>query len=159
MLKFRSGHAGLCLALFTLLAAPLSGGPARADDLRPVLDRIDRLERDLNQVQRQVYRGQVGTAPTPANGGEGGAPLDAQIRMDQLEAQMRTLTGQQEEIQYNISQLSTRLDKMQSDNEVRFQQIEGHGAAAAMPSPRQAAACAHRRRRPPPCTATTAPPI
>src|SRR5579859_1372092 len=135
MLKFRSGRAGLCLAVFTLLAAPLYGGPARADDLRPLLDRIDRLERDLNQVQRQVYRNQVGTAPTPANGGEGGAPLDAQIRMDQLEAQMRTLTGQLEEIQYNISQLSGRLDKMKADDEVRFQQLEGHGAPPSGDAP------------------------
>ena len=141
MLKFWSGRAGLCLALFAVLAAPLSGGPARADDLRPVLDRIDRLERDLNQVQRQVYRGQVGTAPTPVNGGDGGAPLDAQIRMDQLEAQMRTLTGQLEEIQYNIAQVTGRLDKMKADDEVRFQQLEGHGAlpsgdtVAAAPPP------------------------
>src|SRR5271167_3846994 len=106
MLKIRSGRAGLCFVLFTLLAACLSGGllygdPARADDLRSLLDRVDKLERDLNQVQRQVYRGQVGTAPTPT---DGSAPLDATIRMDQLEAQMRTLTGQLEEIQYNISQ-------------------------------------------------------
>ncbi len=144
MLKFRSGRAGLCLALFAVLAAPLSGSPARADDLRPVLDRIDRLERDLNQVQRQVYRGQT-TAPTPSNGGEGGAPLDAQIRMDQLEAQMRTLTGQLEEIQYNIAQVAGRLDKMKADDEVRFQQLEGHGGpppgdtAGAPPPPPPAA--------------------
>ena len=127
MLKFRSGLAGLCLLASTLLAAGLPGSPARADDLRPLLDRIDRLERDLNQVQRQVYRGQTGTAPTP--GGDA-APLDTQIRMDQLEAQLRTLTGQLEEIQYNVAQLSGRLDKIQADNEVRFQQLEGHGAVA-----------------------------
>jgi len=127
MLKFRSGLAGLCLLASTLLAAGLPGSPARADDLRPVLDRIDRLERDLNQVQRQVYRGQTGTAPTP---GGGDAPLDTQIHMDQLEAQLRTLTGQLEEIQYNVAQLSGRLDKIQADNEVRFQQLEGHGAVA-----------------------------
>jgi tol-pal system protein YbgF len=146
MLKFRSGRAGLCLALFTLLAAPLSGGPARADDLRPVLDRIDRLERDLNQVQRQVYRGQVGTAQVAPTGGDSGAAVDVQIRMDQLEAQMRTLTGQLEEIQYNIAQVTGRLDKMKADDEVRFQQLEGHGG----PPPGDAVTAAAPPAAPPP---------
>jgi tol-pal system protein YbgF len=132
MLKFRCGLACLYLFASTLLAAALPAGPARADDVRPLLDRIDRLERDLNQLQRQVYRAQTGTAPTPA-AGEGNGTLDVQIRMDQLEAQLRTLTGQLEEIQYNISQLSSRLEKSQADNEVRFQQLE-HGGSGAAPA-------------------------
>ena len=139
MLKLRSGRAGLCLVLSTLLAVGLSGSPARADDLRPVLDRIDRLERDLNQVQRQVYRGQTTTQAPGGDSSGGGGALDASVRMDQLEAQMRTLTGQLEEIQYGMSQLSTKLEKMQADNEVRFQQLEGHGGApsadAGVPPP------------------------
>jgi tol-pal system protein YbgF len=169
MLKIRTGLSGLRLiALAALLASTLGGPGARADDMRPLLDRIDRLERDLNQVQRQVYRNQVGTAPTAA-GGEGGAStLDTQIRMDQIEAQLRTLTGQLEEIQYNISRLSTRLDKAQADNEVRFQQLEGHGAAppsgeaAAVTPPPQAPAFAARAaaageiERPAPATGTLA---
>ena len=140
MLNFRSGLAGLYLVASTLLAV-WPGAAAHADDMRPVLDRIDRLERDMNQLQRQVYRGQPGNAPTPG-AGDGNAPLDTQIRMDQLEAQLRTLTGQLEEIQYNISQLSSRLDKSKADDDVRFQQLEGHGAppqaAAAEIAPRNA---------------------
>jgi tol-pal system protein YbgF len=168
MLKFRPGLAGLCLIAAILPAVILSGGSARADDQRALLDRIDRLERDLNQVQRQVYRGQTGTAPTPAAGDAAGS-LDAQIRMDQLDAQMRTLTGQLEEIQYNIARLSSRLDKTQADNEVRFQQLEGHGGAAApvaeppRPNPgagdlsRAAAAPAGASVPPPPGTAPPPP--
>lgn len=126
MLKFRFG-LGLCSIAAISLAAFLLNGPLLAQDARPLLERIDRLERDLNQLQRQVYRNQVGTAPTPA-AGEGASSLDAQIRMDQLEAQLRTLTGQLEEMQYNIAQISKRVEKTQADNEVRFQQLE-HGSA------------------------------
>jgi tol-pal system protein YbgF len=125
MLKFRFG-LGLCSVAAISLAAFLLNGPLQAQDARPLLERIDRLERDLNQLQRQVYRNQVGTAPTPA-AGEGASSLDSQIRMDQLEAQLRTLTGQLEEMQYNIAQISKRVEKTQADNEVRFQQLE-HGA-------------------------------
>ena len=142
MLNFRSGLAGLYLVASTLLTA-WPGAAAHADDMRPVLDRIDRLERDMNQLQRQVYRNQPGTAPTPG-AGDGNTSLDTQIRMDQLEAQLRTLTGQLEEIQYNISQLSNRFEKTKADDELRFQQLEGHGAppqaAAAETEPRTALA-------------------
>jgi tol-pal system protein YbgF len=129
MRKTRFDLIGLCL-----VALPLFAGTAFAQDrdIRPVLDRLDRLERDLNQVQRQVYRNQVGGAPAPITPGvDGNAAIDVQNRMDQLEGQMRALTGQLEEIQYGISQLAGRFDKTQSDNDVRFQQIEGHGATAS----------------------------
>ncbi len=118
----------------------IGAGAAFADSTQ---DRLDRVERELNQLQRQVYRGEVSTAPTPAAPEPGGTQaLDSQIRMDQIEAQMRTLTGQLEEIQYNVGQLSTRLEKMQSDNELRFQQLE-----TAAPSP--AAAGSPAARKPP----------
>jgi tol-pal system protein YbgF len=134
MLKIRTGRAGLCFVALIALASSTMVGTARADDLHSALDRIDRLERDLILLQRQFYRNQVGTAPS-APGGEG-APLDAQIRMNQIDDQLRSLTGQLEEIEYNIDRLTKRLDKMQADNEVRFQQLEGHGqVAAAAPPP------------------------
>jgi tol-pal system protein YbgF len=121
MHKFCSGLAAILLGLATVSAA----GPAQAQD-RSVTDRLDRLERDLNQVQRQLYRNEVpasgppGVAPT----GDGNSALNTDIRMDQLEQQMRTLTGQLEEVQYGISELKNRLDKQQADDEQRFQALE-----------------------------------
>ena len=45
-------------------------------------DRLDRLERDLSMLQRQVYRG--GPAPVVTAGPA--AAVDAEVRMDRLEA-------------------------------------------------------------------------
>ena len=123
----------------------IGAAPAFADSTS---DRLDRVERELNQLQRQVYRSEVGTAlpttpgaPEPA-GGTGA--LDIQIRMDQIEAQMRTLTGKLEEIEYNIGQLQSKLEKKQSDDELRFQQLESAqesqpAAAANQAKPARAA--------------------
>ena len=61
--------------------------------------RLDRLERDLNMLQRQVYRG----APAPAQG-SGDSAVSIEIRMDRLEAQMRNLTGRVEEVVNQIAQ-------------------------------------------------------
>src|SRR5258706_7146359 len=88
---------------------------AQDRDLRPLLDRLDRMERDMNQLQRQVYRGgSTSGAPVPVSPGDGSNAVNAEIRMDQLENQMRTLTGTLEEVNYNIDQLKRRLDKLVS---------------------------------------------
>jgi tol-pal system protein YbgF len=143
MLKFRTGYAAsLCLVLVGLT------GSAGAEE-KSVEDRLERLERDLNQLQRQVYRSQVNNAPTPSESGPvvtGSGALDIQIRMDQIEAQMRAMTGKLEENQYAISKLSTRVDKMQGDDETRFQQLESGGAGSGPASAPPAAADPGQRR-------------
>ncbi|GGF16896.1 tol-pal system protein YbgF [Aliidongia dinghuensis] len=119
-----------------------AAGPASAQD-RSVNDRLDRLERDLNQVQRQLYRNEVpatGAAGVAPSGDSGNTALNADIRMDQLEQQMRTLTGQLEEVQFGISELKNRLDKQQQDDEQRFQALEHpDGGGAAKPAQQTAA--------------------
>lgn len=128
MPKFWPGPVALCPVALCVVA--LLAVPAGAQDSRSISDRLDRVERDLNQLQRQVYRTEVGgPAPSAPDTANPGGTLDAQIRMDQIEDQMRKLTGQLEELQYGLSQLSGRLDKMQSDNEVRFQQLEKGGGS------------------------------
>jgi tol-pal system protein YbgF len=52
---------------------------------------------------------------------------DVVIRLDQIENQMRMLTGQVEQLQYRNQQLEQQLRRAQEDNEFRFQQ---QGAAA-----------------------------
>jgi tol-pal system protein YbgF len=120
MHKFCSGLAAILLGL----AVPVAGSALAQD--RSTSDRLDRLERDLNQVQRQLYRNEVPTSAPPgvAPTGDGSSALNADIRMDQLEQQMRTLTGQLEEVQNGISEMKSRLDKQQQDDEQRFQALE-----------------------------------
>jgi len=52
---------------------------------------------------------------------------DAQltVRVQELENTVRTLTGQVEGLQFTLTQMQEQLQKMQDDNEFRFQQLEG----------------------------------
>lgn len=50
------------------------------------------------------------------------------LRLSQIEEQMRSLTGQVEGLQFQMTQLQTLLERMQEDNEFRFQQLEGGGS-------------------------------
>ncbi|MBK8085474.1 MAG: tol-pal system protein YbgF [Devosia sp.] len=47
------------------------------------------------------------------------------IRIQELEAQIRTLTGQVEGLQFQLTQMQTMLEKQMADTEFRFQQLEG----------------------------------
>jgi tol-pal system protein YbgF len=58
---------------------------------------------------------------------------DVMIRLDQLESQMRQLTGTIEQLQYRNQQLEQALRRMQEDTELRFQQLGGKGAPTVGP--------------------------
>jgi tol-pal system protein YbgF len=50
---------------------------------------------------------------------------DLLVRIDQLEKQVRQLTGAVEQLQFRNQQLETNLRKMQEDNEFRFKELGG----------------------------------
>jgi tol-pal system protein YbgF len=69
---------------------------------------------------------------------------DLLVRLDQLENQVRQLTGAIEQLQYRNQQLETNLRKMQEDNEFRFKELgvksSGHSASETRtPAPQQPA--------------------
>lgn len=50
---------------------------------------------------------------------------DSSVRIGQLEERIRVLTGQLEQMSYQMRELQDQLRRMQEDNEYRFQQLEG----------------------------------
>src|SRR5260221_9889417 len=108
----------------------LSVGTVVAQDrcLGTLLDRLDRMERDMNQLQRQVYGGgSTSGAPVPVAPADGGTAVNLELRVDQIETQMRTLTGSLEEVNYSIDQLKRRLDKLVGDVDQRLTQPQHPG--------------------------------
>ena len=112
-------RARLTLVL-VLIAAAMPVMTARSQD-RTAQDRLDRLERDLSMLQRQVYR----SGPTPIVAPNSGAAVDTELRMGRLEEQMRELTGRVEDAVNGIEQLRRRLEQINSDIDVRFNQGQG----------------------------------
>jgi tol-pal system protein YbgF len=70
--------------------------------------------------------GSAPDAPVIMAQSEGGAE-----RFNRIESQMRTLTGQVEELTFQLRQLQEQLKRMQEDNDFRFRELEGGGAAPA----------------------------
>jgi tol-pal system protein YbgF len=151
--------------LLVLLSMAAASPAVRAQDAS-TQERLDRLERDLSMLQRQVYRGTGGEAPPGAESGTSTA-VDLQVRMDRLEQQMRDLTGRVEDETNQVQQLRQRLEQVNSDIDVRLGEGRGKDAGATPPAGAQAseppplaqpAAMTPYGRPPPPSYGTLTPP-
>ena len=132
------------------LALPHTSAYAQSSDLQIMLDRMERLERDIRTLNRQIARTQaVGeaaapdatsavaptTTPAPTRAAapapqieytEGeGALARVTVRMSALEQEVRQATGQAEGMNYRLDQISVRLDKLISDLDYRLSRLEG----------------------------------
>jgi tol-pal system protein YbgF len=114
--------------LLMVFAIALPTQAARSQD-RAMQDRLDRLERDLSMLQRQVYRSAGGSAVAPGSSGA----VDSELRMDRLETEMRELTGRVEDAINGVEQLRHRLEQINSDIDVRFGQGQGPLPATSLP--------------------------
>ena len=137
----RSGGALGALSVLVLVVF-LGAAPAVAQnaDLRQLLDRIDRLERDIRTLNIQLARG--GKIPLPAPGvgpgvgvaGEpfGGAALASiDARLGSFDEELRALTGLAETLSHRIDQVDERLNKLVGDVDYRLGTLERAAAAQA----------------------------
>jgi tol-pal system protein YbgF len=119
-----------------LASSALSGVASAQADLSALLDRLTRLEQDLNGLQRKVYRDGTGGGSQSTSTGSAVSseplPTDVagrlEVRMTKIEAELRSLTGTVERVNHDISVVNNRLDKLVEDVDHRLSQLES-GAA------------------------------
>ncbi len=61
---------------------------------------------------------------------------DASFRVNELEQQVRSLTGKVEELTFQLLQMQEQMRKMQEDNELRFQELEDKRSDASGAEPK-----------------------
>ncbi|MEO3428885.1 tol-pal system protein YbgF [Pelagibius sp. CAU 1746] len=123
--KMMSFARGAALALLLVMLA----GPQPVLAQQSVDDQIQRLQRELSDLQRQVYGGEAPPAGAAASGG-GLAPTQAarlQLQLDQFEVQMQELTGRVEDMGFRMQSVSDRLDKLVADVDLRLRNLEQGG--------------------------------
>lgn len=124
---------GVGALALTLFAAPVF---AQSAETRMLLDRIGQLERQVQDLSRKSYssNGYVPGETTTVGGGttaNAGLSSDMLTRLQALEAQMRDLTGQVEQANFQAQQANQNLEKLKSDLEVRLQALESQKQTAA----------------------------
>lgn len=116
---------------FHILGLALLAGtamPAIAQSNDRIERRVERLERDLQSMQRRVATGTVQPEIRPAVPNEiGGIPATSAIadltaRMDALERQIATITGAAEENAHRLRQAEAALAQYRRDAELRAQE-------------------------------------
>lgn len=122
-----------------IVAAGLSFPAAAqyAGDTTQLQNRINQLENQVQTLSRAVYRGKM-----PENTVVTADPLSApapsvlsgyEDRLSLIEQQQREMTGQVETLMNDIRLVKERLDRMQADNDQRFQHMEGGGLKPPTP--------------------------
>ncbi len=132
-----------CLVLAVALSMTLAALMARAQDdsVQELINRIDRLQRELVTLQRAYYQGKPATgpaAPAKTGGTRGLDPRLAarlEIRLTRLETEIRTLTGKAEELQHAVGQFDSRFTKLVSDIDLRLSALERPATAKAGSAP------------------------
>jgi len=126
------GGQAMAVAILAFALAPPAS--AQTGDLRPMIDRIERLERDIRTLNLQLAgkppaAGQAGGAAGGfsqplASGGTDPAYASLSVRLTELEEQLRRLTGQIEQARHVSDTNQTRMDKLVSDVDFRLIQLE-----------------------------------
>jgi tol-pal system protein YbgF len=106
----------------------LGAADASGQDLAPLLDRLNRLERDISTLNVRISGGKAPpmiAAKTVSGSVSNHAGTRLTARMDSLEQDLRALTGAQETINHQLQLLAKRLDKLIGDIDYRLGVIEG----------------------------------
>ncbi len=125
------------ISLILLLCfAPI--GLAAAQENAALLDRLERMERDMQTMQLEVFRSEK---PLPASTPqslrrdniEDSAVGSLHAKISELENSLRELTGRIEELSHQQNLAKQIQEKSQSDIEFRLQALESKLQAAAQP--------------------------
>ena len=124
------------LMAFAVLAANTMDVAAQDQNLDGLVKKMNRLERDIQTLNRQVYKG--GTPPksskavsAPARPGPSAGNayiIRLEERLAQLEGELQNSTNTIEGMNHNVDEMKARLDKLVSDIDFRLSRLEAGGA-------------------------------
>lgn len=112
--------------------------PALAQD-GAIDKRVDRLEKEMRAVQRSVFpggsptffEGEIAPDNTPGERARSNAPvIDLTARVDALESQLQTLTGQTEQNAFQLRELEKKFTAYKAEMDRRFADPATEGAVA-----------------------------
>jgi len=100
-----------------------------ADETEIILEQLQTLQKDIKTLEKAVYGEDVRTT----SNNESLSVEDSDVltkhllKLSELEEQFKNLTNHFEEINFKLDKLSNRITKVQTDNQMRFQDLEKTG--------------------------------
>ena len=115
--------------LFIFLTSFFNIANSQSEEIKEILEII---QKDLRTLERAVYSESFSPSSTN-NTTDDSLNQETEdvltrhlLKLSEIEKQFQDLTNRYEEINYKLDKLSTRLSKVQADNQLRFQQIENN---------------------------------
>ena len=101
-----------------------------ADETDTILRQLQILQEDIKTLEKAVYSKGVNTISNVGISTENSDVLTKHLlKLSELEEQFKTLTNNFEEINFKLDKLSNRITKVQTDNQMRFQDLENSGVS------------------------------
>ncbi len=100
-------------------------------DNHNIYETLEIIKNDLKTLERAVYSGSIEVNSNNNNNDVLNLDQNSEdvltkhlLKLSEVEDQFRELTNKFEEINFKLDKLSTRVSKIQADNQIRFQDIE-----------------------------------
>ena len=100
-------------------------------DNHNIYETLEIIKNDLKTLERAVYSGSIEVKANTNNSSVSDLDQNSEdvltrhlLKLSEVEDQFRELTNKFEEINFKLDKLSTRVSKIQADNQIRFQDIE-----------------------------------
>ena len=112
------------LLIFTLIS--FYSYKVYAEDTQIILEQLQTLQRDIKTLEKAVYSQNVKTTFDNEDLSSHGNDVLTKhlLKLSELEEQFKILTNNFEEINFKLDKLSNRITKVQTDNQMRFQDLE-----------------------------------
>ena len=112
------------LLIFTIIFSTITYSSAQEEETNEI---IEKLKKDIKTLEKAVYsqsnENNFSTSKTLTSNDEDVLTRHL-LKLSEIEQQFQELTNKFEEINFKIDRLSTRLSKVQADNQLRFQELE-----------------------------------
>ena len=102
-----------------------SSAQSEESDIEIILNKLQNLQSDIQTLEKAVYSSDTITQSlVPLDSNDEDALTRHLLKLNEIEEQFQNLTNKFEEINFKIDKLSNRITKIQSDNQMRFQDLE-----------------------------------
>ena len=117
----------LCVLLtFICLSAHLAAEEESSD----VRSELQKISADLKTLEKAFYKtSEIQTKKISPNSLNEDVLTRHLLKLNEIEEQFQDLTNKYEEINFKIDRLSNRITKMQTDNQMRFSDLESSGVS------------------------------
>ena len=123
--------------LFTILFAFLLNNTKAEEnkELSQIISKIETISQDLKTLEKAFYKtSELKPSNTSSDGLNEDILTRHLLKLNEIEEQFREITNRYEEINFKIDKLSNRITKMQTDNQMRFTDLEKSGVVTAAPT-------------------------